>query len=408
MLKLSGYKIMIITLVTLFSCSRINPGHTQGNRNADLQFVNENALKSGAANTELYFHLLKNKNIGVVCNHSSLIFGRHLVDILVSEGFQVKTIFSPEHGFRGNAEAGAEIGHGIDQKTGIRVVSLYGKNKKPLPADLDQIDILLFDIQDVGVRFYTYISTLTLVMEAAVEQGIPLIVLDRPNPNGFYVDGPLLDTAYRSFVGMHPVPVVYGMTIGEYARMINGEDWLNGLRCDLEVIPVEGYHHHMIVELNVSPSPNLPDWESIYLYPSVCFFEGTFISVGRGTDQPFQVIGHPACLVGSNSFTPRSIPGVSDHPPYEGQLCLGSNLTSYAENYIENPRQINLSWLIGMQEFFKDSTHFFNPYFDKLAGTAQLKIDILDKKTEAEIRQSWEADLLRFRQIRSKYLIYPE
>jgi uncharacterized protein YbbC (DUF1343 family) len=370
--------------------------------------VNGDDIVAGAERTGLYFPGLGGKSIGLVCNQTSLVKNTPLLDTLISAGFNVRTIFIPEHGFRGNSEAGAGIVDGKDIKTGVKIISLYGKKVKPSPGDLEGIDILLFDIQDVGVRFYTYISTLTMVMEAAAGQGIPLIVTDRPNPNGFYVDGPVLDSAHHSFVGMHPVPIVYGMTIGEYALMVNAEGWLDEKKCDLTVVPMEGYTHHMIVRLNVKPSPNLPNWQAVYLYPSICLFEGTFISVGRGTDMPFQVIGHPHFVVGNYLFTPKNIPGVSEHPPYEGQLCSGSNVTGFAENYFQNEHHFTLNWLIGLHDFFKDSTNFFNPYFDKLAGNEDLRKDILSGMQEAEIRKSWEADLVKFRQIRKKYLLYPE
>lgn len=247
-----------------------------------------------------------------------------------------------------------------------------------------------------------------MVMETAAEKGIPLIVLDRPNPNGFYVDGPVLDTAFRSFVGMHPVPIVYGMTIGEYALMVNGEGWQGAKKCQLTVIPLKGYTHSMIVTLPVKPSPNLPNWQSVYLYPSICLFEGTFISVGRGTDFPFQVIGHPGYVVGSYYFKPRSIPGVSEHPPYEGRNCTGANLDGVADHYARNSHHFSLEWLIRLHNYFKDSTDFFNPYFDKLAGTDQLRKDLIKGKPEQEIRKSWENDLKVFMLIRKKYLLYPD
>ena len=365
-------------------------------------------LRCGAERTGLYFPFLKDKKVAIVCNHTSLIGQAHLVDSLIGAGIHVSSIFSPEHGFRGNAEAGAEINDDHDNKTGIRLISLYGKKKKPLPEDLAGIDLLLFDIQDVGVRFYTYISTLALVMEAAADAGIPLILLDRPNPNGFYVDGPVLDTNFRSFVGMHAVPVVYGMTIGEYAIMINEEGWLAGKKCNLSVVPVEGYNHNMLVKLKEKPSPNLPDWKSVYLYPSLCFFEGTMISVGRGTDYPFQVFGHPDYLAGSFMFTPVSISGVAEKPLCEGRVCYGANLNGFAENFIANENHLNLGWLIGMHQYFRDSADFFNPYFDKLAGNDNLRNDLISGKTENEIRESWQSDLDRFRMIRKKYLLYPD
>jgi uncharacterized protein YbbC (DUF1343 family) len=268
---------------------------------------------------------------------------------------------------------------------------------------------MLFDIQDVGVRFYTYISTLTLVMEACAEAGVPLIVLDRPNPNGFYIDGPVLDTSLRSFVGMHPVPVVYGMTIGEYALMINGEGWLkNGVRCDLYVIPMENYDRSQIVKLPVKPSPNLPSWQSVYLYPSLCLFEGTVISVGRGTDYPFEVAGHPDLKSGSYAFTPRSIPGVADKPPFEGQTCYGQNLKDYAENFNDYEFHFNIDFLISYFNELNSGEKFFNPYFDKLSGDPSLKKAILAGKTSDEIRASWKEKREDFIYIRSKYLLYTD
>ena len=406
MVKVS--KIFALLVIVVLASCHSRQGKTQTLGRDKLQLVNSFEILAGAERTDLYFPGLKGKSVGVICNQTSLIGNTLIVDSLINSGIDVKVIFSPEHGFRGEFDAGAEIRGYIIYRNGIKVISLYGKDKKPLPADLEGIDILLFDIQDVGVRFYTYISTLALVMEAAAEQGIPLIVTDRPNPNGFYVDGPVLDTAFRSFVGMHPVPVIYGMTIGEYALMINGEGWLGSNECDLKVIPMDGYEHNMIVSLKIRPSPNLPNWQSIYLYPSLCLFEGTIISVGRGTDFPFQVIGHPNYLVGSYAFIPRTIPGMSENPPFKGQECYGSNLTGFAENFSKNDDHFTLTWLLGMHDFFKDSADFFIPYFDKLAGNEQLRKDIQDGKTEKEIRQSWNNDLAAFREIRKKYLLYPE
>jgi uncharacterized protein YbbC (DUF1343 family) len=406
MVKVS--KIFALLVLAVLASCHSRQGKTQTMEPEGLRLVSSDQILAGAERTDLYFPGLKGKSIGIVCNQTSMVKNVHLVDTLIRSGFNVNIIFSPEHGYRGALEAGADISDGIDSVTGSRIISLYGKKKKPLPEDLKGIDILLFDIQDVGLRFYTYISTLTLVMEAAAEQGIPLIVTDRPNPNGFYVDGPVLDTAFRSFVGMHPVPVIYGMTIGEYALMINGESWLGSNKCDLKVIPLDGYEHNMIVRLKIRPSPNLPAWQSIYLYPSLCLFEGTIISVGRGTESPFQVIGHPEYMVGSFAFTPRVIPGVSENPHYEGQECFGSNLTGFADNFTENDHHFTLTWLLGMHDFFRDSSDFFTPYFDKLAGNEQLRKDILGGKNEKEIRASWENDLRAFRQIRKKYLLYPE
>lgn len=401
-------KSLIGTLVAFLSLFMVVRLQSQPAKTIQPQFININKIKCGASSTEKYFPLLPGKSIGIVCNQTSVIGNVHLVDSLVNAGYKISLIFCPEHGFRGEAEAGAEIGSGQDKKTGTRIVSLYGMNKKPTSDDLKGIDLLIFDIQDVGVRFYTYISTLALVMEAATENSIPLIVLDRPDPNGFYVDGPVLDTAFRSFVGMHPVPIVYGMTIGEYATMIKGEGWNNSQNCDLTVIPCTGYDHHMLVALNIKPSPNLPNWKAIYLYPSLCLFEGTIISVGRGTESPFQVIGHPSYVIGSYLFTPHAIPGVAENPMYKDQECLGASLTGFADNFPMNSHHFTLTWLIGMHDFFKNDINFFNSYFDKLAGNDQLKKDLLSGKSEEEIRKSWEPDLERFRLTRAKYLLYPE
>lgn len=406
MVKIS--KIFALVVLAIFTSCHARQGKTQSRDPQKLIMVSSEEILSGAERTGLYFPALQGRKIGVVCNHSSMIGSVHLVDSLIHAGFTINAIFSPEHGFRGDAEAGANLTDGKDARTGIQIISLYGKKKKPDAADLENIDLLLFDIQDVGVRFYTYISTLSGIMEEAAKTGIPLIVLDRPNPNGFYIDGPVLDTNFRSFVGMHPVPVVYGLTIGEYAMMINGEGWAGKKKCILDVIPLEGYDHRMLVKLDSRPSPNLPDWQAIYLYPSVCLFEGTFISVGRGTDKPFRIIGHPQYLAGHFIFTPESIAGISENPPYKGKPCLGLDLTTYATDYQENTHHFNISWLLSMHEYFNDSTDFFNSYFDKLAGNDALRSAIMNGKTEEQIRQSWQEELAKFRSIRRKYLLYPD
>ncbi len=366
-----------------------------------------NEIVTGNMQTGKYLPLIKNKNVALVVNQSSLVGKTHLADTLNALGIQIKRIFTPEHGYRGNVSEGKEIENSETENTKIEIVSLYGKKKKPATEDLKDIEAIVFDLQDVGVRFYTYISTLTFVMEACAENHIPLIVLDHPNPNGFYVDGPVLDTTYRSFVGMHPVPVVYGMTIGELAKMINGEGWLkNGIKCNLTVIPLKNYDHGMIVKLPVKPSPNLPDWRSIYLYPSLCFFEGTIVSVGRGTDKPFQIYGHPDITYGNYHFTPVA-GNVSKHPKLENKTCYGENLSGYAENYVSNMPKLNLSWLIKAYNNLKTKDNFFNNFFVKLAGTAELRKQIEDGLSEPEIRKSWEEDLKRFKKIREKYLMYP-
>lgn len=402
------YKAIAICAIMILGSCHSKQGNTQVTTSGELRLANINEIRTGAERTDLYFPQLEGKTIGIICNQTSLVGKTNLVDTLINAGFFVKVIFSPEHGFRGDSDAGADILDGTDRKTGVKIISLYGKKKKPEPEDLEGIDILLFDIQDVGVRFYTYISTLTLVMEVAADQRIPVIVTDCPNPNGFYVDGPVLDTSFRSFVGMHPVPVVYGMTIGEYALMVNGEGWLGEKKCDLTVIPLKGYCRNMILRLPVRPSPNLPTWEAVYLYPSLCLFEGTMISVGRGTPAPFQVIGYPGYCIGSYIFTPQSLPGISEHPLYEGQVCLGLNITGYADNFQQVDYHFTLTWLISMYKFVNDSTTFFTPYFDKLAGNEQLRKDIIKGIPESEIRKSWESELQAFRLIRNKYLLYPD
>src|SRR5574344_1175125 len=359
-----------------------------------------------------YWALLTNKRVGVVANQSSLVGSTHLVDTLLSCGVKIQTIFCPEHGFRGQAEAGASVGD--ETLAQIPVVSLYGKNKKPTSEQMRNIDVMVFDLQDVGVRFYTYISTLHYVMEACAEKGIPLLVLDRPNPNGWYVDGPVLEPQYRSFVGMHPVPIVYGMTIGEYAMMVNGEGWLHPVgvsqgtfACDLHVVPLSNYTHRRHYNLPVAPSPNLPTAQSVALYPSLCLFEGTNISVGRGTDTPFEIVGAPqyhhtkADSLSPCTFTPRSIIGVSENPPFKGKSCNGINLHTYPV------KGFSLTFLIIMYKGTPHDTFFLkNGFVDKLAGTATLRQQLQRGATEQEIRSGWEPQLSHFKSIRKKYLLY--
>ncbi|MDD5694884.1 MAG: DUF1343 domain-containing protein [Bacteroidales bacterium] len=368
-------------------------------------------LRPGAERTELYFPELQGKKVACVANQTSMIGQVHLVDSLVHAGIDLVKVFAPEHGFRGQAEAGEEISNQIDPRTGVPIVSLYWTRKKPSSEDLEGIDVVLFDIQDVGTRFYTYISTMTYVMEACTENAVPFIVLDRPNPHGGYVDGPVLEKGFESFVGLHPVPIVYGMTMGEYARMVNEEGWLkNGIKARLTVIPVEKYTHSSPYSLPVAPSPNLPNDLAICLYPSLCLFEGTQVSVGRGTDYPFQVIGHPYYILGSFLFTPESRPEAL-HPLYEGQHCFGSSLMGTMDLCMKD-RRLNLSWLINhyqfWNEFVNDRGSFFNDYFDKLAGNSTLRQQIIEGNTEDQIRASWQEGLIKFKSIRQKYLLYPE
>ena len=371
-------------------------------------YAQNDRLLVGAEQTDLYLSMLKGKRVALMANPSSLVGNAHLVDTLLSMGVTIERIFSPEHGFRGKAEAGEHVANGKDPRTGLPVVSLYGNHKKPSPDDLAGTDILLFDLQDVGTRFYTYISSMHYLMEACAENQIPVVVLDRPNPNGFYVDGPILEKEFSSFVGMHPVPVVHGMTVGEYAQMINGEGWLkDGLQCKLTVIPCANYDHKTKYELPVKPSPNLPNMSSVYLYPSLCFFEGTIMSIGRGTEHPFQCYGHPDFMLGSFLFTPKSIPGVANNPKHQDKVCNGANLSAATE-WILAERRLNLDWLIGSWEVMHEKETFFTPFFDKLAGTDKLRKQIESGLSMEEIRRTWRDDIMRFLDVRRKYLLYPD
>jgi uncharacterized protein YbbC (DUF1343 family) len=400
---MQSFKFLIILL---FATATISGSCQQQHKK--IQFPEKERILPGAYATGEYLPLLKGKKAGIVANNISLIQKTHLVDTLISLKVDIDKIFGPEHGFRGDQADGTMISNSKDPKTGIEVISLYGDHKKPTKADLKNIEIIIFDIQDVGARFYTYISTLTYVMEACAENNIPLIVLDRPNPNGFYVDGPVLEIAFASFIGLHPVPVVYGMTIGEYATMVNREKWLkDGKQCSLTIIKCGNYTHNSRYQLPVNPSPNLQDMKAVYLYPSLCLFERTVVSVGRGTDNPFKVFGHPKFTSGTYSFTPQPIEGVSEDPLLKGQLCYGKNLTNEAESIKANGK-IQLSWLIEAYKNLNSKTEFFTKNFDKLAGNSKLREQIIGGKTETEIRKSWQPELDSFKKIRKKYLLYPD
>ena len=360
----------------------------------------------GAENTTSYINKLRGKKIGLVAHQASIIKTpagtKHLVDVLLEKGIRLQGVFAPEHGFRGTADAGEKIKDGKDAETGLSIYSLYGENRKPKPEQLQEIELMVFDLQDVGVRFFTYLSTLHYIMEACAEQGIPLLVLDRPNPNTHYIDGPVLEAAHKSFVGMHPVPIVYGMTIGEYAQMINGEKWLaKGLQCQLEVIPIKNYTHQTPYELQIRPSPNLPNAQAIALYPSLCLLEPTVISIGRGTDTQFQIYGHPDFKGYDFRFTPAPNFG-SKNPKFNGELCFGKNLTEAPK-----PTQIELKWLIDAYSNFPDKAAFFLKGFERISGVRSLKTQLQAGKNETEIRQTWAEDLAEFHRIRSQYLIYP-
>jgi uncharacterized protein YbbC (DUF1343 family) len=362
----------------------------------------------GAARTEEYLKLLKGKKVGIVANHTSMINKTHLVDSLIELKINIVRVFSPEHGFRGKADAGEKVNSDIDASTGIPIFSLYGKNKKPFPKQIADLDIIIFDIQDVGVRFYTYISTMSYVMEACAENNKKVIVLDRPNPNGHFVDGPILEKKYKSFVGLHPVPIAHGMTIGEYAKMVNGQGWLaNNVKCDLTVIKAENYDHNTYYKLPIKPSPNLPNMSSIYLYPSLCLFEGTPVSVGRGTTTPFQVVGHPLIDSDKYSFIPKSIAGAKS-PKLEGQECRGYNLSEFGADYIKTKGGINLFWLIDIYKNYPKKEGFFTQMFLLLSGTDQLKKQLESGIPEEEIYKSWQQDLIDFKKIRMQYLLYKD
>ncbi|MBC7412981.1 MAG: DUF1343 domain-containing protein [Bacteroidia bacterium] len=369
--------------------------------------IAQKPITVGAERVAEYIALLKNKNVAIVANPTSMVGSTHLVDTLLRLGVTIKKAFCPEHGFRGTADAGENIGNYKDAKTGLPIISLYGKQYKPQPKDLKDIDIVVFDIQDVGVRFYTYISTMHYVMEACAENNKTLIILDRPNPNGFYVDGPVLDMAYKSFVGMHPIPIVHGCTIGELAQMINGEKWLqNKVQCKLQVITCNNYKHEYYYALPVKPSPNLASMEAVYLYPSLCLFEGTPISVGRGTTQAFEVYGHPSFKNYRYHFTPVSIANASKNPPYENKVCNGFELKTFANSFIKSYNKLYLYWLDDAYQQYAVKDSFFNPFFNKLAGNNILQEQVKKGVGEESIRQSWEPQLQQYKDMRMKYLLY--
>ena len=363
----------------------------------------ESVIQPGANNTNQYFSLLVGKRIALVGNHTSLLGKVHLLDTLLKSGVDIKKVFCPEHGFRGNIEAGERVKTQKDPASGIKIISLYGKNYKPKAADLSDVDVVLFDIQDIGVRCYTYLSTLHYVMEACAENGKKLIVLDRPNPNASYVAGPTLNLKYKSFVGLHPIPLVYGMTIGEYALMLNGEGWLkNGVKADITVVPCSNYSHSSRVELTEKPSPNIPNTQAVYLYPSLVLFEGTCINVGRGTDFPFQVFGSPLISENNFSYTPRTKTG-NLAPMHADTMCYGLNLKDFA---FPDSNRFSIQWLLYAYNHFPQKKVFFNKFFYNLAGNAELIQQIKQGLGALEIQQSWKADIDSFLLIRKKYLLY--
>lgn len=398
----------LLAMLWLSACGQPTPAPPPINHNQEQQ-TEVKPLILGAERTGFYLPLLEGKTIGIIANQTSVVGNAHLVDTLVSLGVNVKSVFAPEHGFRGNASAGEKISDSKDVKTGLPIVSLYGSNYKPKPEVLEGIDIVIFDIQDVGVRFYTYISTMSFMMEACAENNIKMLVLDRPNPNGHLVDGPVLKSEFSSFVGLHQIPVLHGMTVGEYAKMVNGEGWLNdGIQCDLTVVEMENYNRNQEYILPIAPSPNLPNQKAIYLYPSLCFFEGTNVSEGRGTDKPFQQFGYPKMPNGNTNFTPKSIEGVAKYPKLEGEKCNGIDLSAKPLDSLRNLGGLNLNWLIDTYQSYPIKEEFFKiEFFDKLAGSSELRKQITEGEKPGAILYSWQKDLEQFKKVRGKYLIYP-
>ncbi len=398
MLRTSSYvPIIFMLMLPLQSC------HAQPVSNE------EKAVKTGAEQTLLYLPKLDEKRIALFVNQTSIIASVHLADTLLSLGVNIKKIFAPEHGFRGDAGAGEVVQNSVDAKTGIPIISMYGNHRKPSAEDLAGIDLLVFDIQDVGVRFYTYISSMSYAMEACARNDIPMLILDRPNPNGHYIDGPVMEPNCISFIGLHAgVPLVYGMTMAEYARMLNGEHWLpDSLHCTLSWVACQNYRHSTRYSLPVKPSPNLPNMRSVYLYPSLGLFEGTVISTGRGTDKQFQLLGHPDLLDYPYSFTPEPKPG-APNPKFSGVRCHGLDLSRLDADSLYEVAKINLALIRKLYRDFPDKESFFTSYFYKLAGNYKLQGQIEEGLTAEEIRLSWQEGLKTFRQIREKYLLYPE
>lgn len=399
------YFFLVLTLFFSFISCGQNKKLSLENNSSQINKISLNKIETGAQQTGKYLEILKHKNVAIVANQTSVISNNngytHIVDSLLSLNITIKKVFSPEHGFRGEADASEKVENGIDVKSGLQIISLYGNNKKPTKVQLSGIDLVVFDIQDVGVRFYTYISTLHYVMEACAEQNIPVLVMDRPNPNGHYIDGPTLEIEHKSFVGMHPVPLVYGMTIGEYAQMINGEGWLkNGVKCNLTVIPLKNYDHQSSYHLPIRPSPNLPNDKAINLYPSLGFFEGTTINAGRGTENQFQQYGAPFFPKSEFNYIPQPNFG-SKHPKHEGKLCYGVNLKN-----TEKFSKVNIEYLVDAYNKTPKSEVFFGATFTIHAGNTTLEQQLKEGKTTQEIENSWKPKIETFKTIREKYLIY--
>jgi uncharacterized protein YbbC (DUF1343 family) len=406
------FPIILLTSISLATCAQKPQQKTKPQQTVA---VVDTAFKTGAEQTEKYLPLLKGKRVGMVVNPTSVIGNQTTVDSLLKRDINIVKIFGPEHGFRGNTSAGLKVNDDIDEKTGIKAISLYGKHSIPTAADLADVDVMIFDIQDVGVRFYTYINTLQYVMEACAANKKEVMILDRPNPNGFYIDGPILDPAFKSGIGVQPIPIVHGLTVGEYAQMLNGEGWLKGkAKCKITVIKNANYTHDTPYVLPVKPSPNLNTQQSILLYPTTCLFEGTYLNHGRGTQFPFTIVGAPY-LKGkfSFSFTPKSIKGMSETPLFQNQLCYGLDLRNYDTNNFRKTKAINLSWIIELYKASPRKADFFNTklsnqmgVIERLVGTADFRQQIISGKSEKEIRASWQPGLEKYKKIREKYLLY--
>lgn len=405
--KYTYQALLVVAILVLMACQGNTQKEVKTNRENKPELDTE-AIVLGADRLDQYLPLLKKKRVGMTINNTSVIDGKLTMDTLIAMGIRVVRGFGPEHGFRGKASAGAEINDEVDEKTGVPLVSLYGQKYKPTKEDMKGLDVMVFDMQDVGTRFYTYLSTLHYIMEACAENGVELIILDRPNPNDGYIDGPVLEKGFESFIGMHPIPITHGLTFGEYANMINDQGWLaNGIKCKVKVIAMLHYHHGKKYKLPIPPSPNLNTQQAILLYPSTCLFEGTAISEGRGTMYAFSILGSPG-LKGKYEFayTPKAIPGMAEKPKYLGETCYGLDLRSYdTDGFIESGR-LNISWLKELYDAYPDKSAFFRDSFKRLAGTDKLAQQIKDGLSVEEIQKSWEPALAAYKEMRKKYLIY--
>ncbi|MBC6492680.1 exo-beta-N-acetylmuramidase NamZ domain-containing protein [Flavihumibacter stibioxidans] len=414
MKKLRG--LIVLPAILLAGCILIDACSPAGKAVADNKADNAGRVLTGAEQTEKYLPYLQGKRVGILANPTTVIGKKHLVDSLMNRGINIVKVFGPEHGFRGKASAGAKVQDETDSATGIPIISLYGPKRKPSAADLADVDIMIFDVQDVGCRFYTYINVMRDIMESCAENKKELMILDRPNPNGYLVDGPILDMRFKSGIGQFPIPITHGMTIGEFAQMINGQKWMaNNLQCNLKIIPLANYRHDMPYTLPVAPSPNLNTQQSVMLYPALCLFEGTIISQGRGTYTPFAVLGAPA-LKGQYdySFTPRSIAGMAETPLHMDEACYGLNLLNYDINEMRRSGRINLQWMIELYKAYPIKEKFFDRSYskqmgdiNKLAGTDLFQQQIKEGKTADEIRASWEPGLSEYKKMRLQYLLYP-